>query len=216
MPLVQLRQQTWISAGESLWIELEKPHNMKEIAQTGGAGALPRTITERKRTRQRGNTLLELALIMTPFMALVFAIMELSFPIFKKSTFTSAVREGCRYGITFQTTYNGTTYSSQTAAIKAVVQANSAGFLNSGNANLINVKYYDQVTFADVTGTAGANSDGNIIQVSLAGYTHNWIAPVAWFYGPINFQVTGTPLTISAQSADRLESLPSGSARPTP
>jgi len=170
---------------------------------------------QRKRI-SRGNTLVELALILTPFMALCLSIIELSFPIFKKSTFTSAVREGCRYGITFQTAYRGTTYTSQTAAVKAVVQANSAGFLNSSNASLISVKYYDQITFADVTGTAGANADGNIIQVSLAGYTHNWINPVNWFFGSTTFQVTGTPLTISAQSADRLESLPTGSARPSP
>jgi Flp pilus assembly protein TadG len=171
---------------------------------------------ESRNARQRGNTLVEMALIMVPFLALCLAIVELSLPIFKKSTFVAAVREGCRYGITFQTTYNGTSYASQTAAIRAVVQANSMGFLNAGNANLINVKYYDQVTFADVTGTAGANADGNIIQVSLSGYPHTWINPVNWFYGSQRFQLTGTPLTINAISADRLESLPTGTARPTP
>jgi Flp pilus assembly protein TadG len=176
-----------------------------------------KTVQRRRRARQRGNTLVELALIMTPFMALCLAIIELSLPIFKKSTFTSAVREGCRYGITYQTTYNGTTYGSQTAAIKAVVQANSMGFLNSANANLINVKYYDQVTFADVTASTTPNADGNIIEVSLSGYNHSWINPISWSYGSAgNFQVTGTPLTINAISADRLESLPVGSTRPAP
>src|SRR6202035_1850507 len=95
----------------------------------------------RKRSSRRGNTIVELALILTPMMALLLAIVELSLPIFKKSTFVSAVREGCRYGITYQTLYNGTNYASQTAAIKAVVQANAMGFLS--DPSMIFVKYYN-------------------------------------------------------------------------
>jgi Flp pilus assembly protein TadG len=175
-----------------------------------------------KRSRQRGNTIVELALILTPMMALLLAIVELSLPIFKKSTFVSAVREGCRYGITYQTSYNGTNYGSQTAAIKAVVQANAMGFLaGTTGANMIFVKYYNpnsSPAFADVTagGTGIANADGNIIEVSVQGYTHSWMVPVNWFYGNTSFQVTNTSLPIVAVSADRLESLPAGSARPAP
>jgi len=172
----------------------------------------------RNRIRQRGNTMLELALILTPMFALLLAIVELSLPIFKKSTFQAAVREGVRYGITYQTTYNGTSYASQTAAIKAVVQTNAMGFLAGATGlSQINVKYYLPVSpFTDVTASGSANADGNILEVSIQGYTHSWIAPVAWSYGSTtNFQVTGAPLTIAASSADRLESLPVGTARPT-
>jgi Flp pilus assembly protein TadG len=150
---------------------------------------------------------------MTPFLALALTTIELSLPIFKKSTFEEAVREGCRFGITYQLTYNGTTYTSQTAAIQAVVQANSMGFLT--DTSLINVSYYNSSTFTQVTG-GGANADGNILQVTISGYTHNWIAPVKWFWGGTNFQINPAPLTIAALSADRLESLPPGSTRPTP
>ncbi|HTR39441.1 MAG TPA: TadE/TadG family type IV pilus assembly protein [Bryobacteraceae bacterium] len=170
----------------------------------------------RRRATQSGNTILELALIITPFLAITLTLVELALPIFKKSTFESAVREGCRYGITFQTTFNGTTYGSQTDAIKAVVEYNSMGFLNSTNANLIHVNYYNSATFADVTGSAGANADGNIVQVSVQAYSHSWIAPVQWIYGSTTFGLNNTSLSISAVSADRLESLPVGSARPTP
>ena len=170
----------------------------------------------RRRARQAGNTILELALVLTPFLALNLAIIELSLPIFKKSTFTNAVREGCRYGITYQTTYSGTSYSSQTNAIKAVVEANSMGFLNASNANLISVQYYDSSSFANVTGTSSANGDGNIVVVSVSGYTHNWINPVNWVWGSSTFSVTGSPLSINATSADRLETLPVGATRPTP
>ena len=64
-------------------------------------------------------------------------------------------------------------YTSQTAAIKAVVQANSMGFLaGTTGANMIYVKYYLPVSpFTEVTGTAGANKDGNVIEVSISGYT---------------------------------------------
>jgi Flp pilus assembly protein TadG len=157
--------------------------------------------------------LVELALVITPFLALALTTIELALPIFKKSTFEDAVREGCRFGITFQTTFNGTTYASQTDAIKAVVQANAMGLLS--DASVIHVDYYSSSTFAVVTG-AGANADGNILQVSVAGYTHSWIAPVNWAMGSSRFGLDPTPLSVTAMSADRLESLPPGSARPTP
>jgi len=178
---------------------------------------------ESRHRRETGNTILELALILSPLMALLLAIVELSLPIFKKSTLISAVREGCRYGITLQTSYNGTNYSSQTAAIKAVVQANAMGFLaGTTGANMIYVNYYNPnstpTPFADVTngGTGIANADGNIMQVSIQGYTHQWIAPINWFFGGTRFQVTNGSLPIIAVSADRLETLPAGSARPSP
>ena len=142
--------------------------------------------------RQRGNVLLEFALVMTPFLALSLTTIELSLPIFKKSTFENAVREGCRYGITYQTAYNGNTYGTMTAAIQAVVEANSMGLCH--NAANVSVDYYNSVSFAKVTGQAGANNDGNILQVSITGYTHNWIAPVAWFWGSTTFQINPAPL----------------------
>jgi Flp pilus assembly protein TadG len=168
----------------------------------------------RSQLRRRGNVILEFALVMTPFFALALTTIELALPIFKKSTFENAVREGCRYGITYQTTYNGMTYGSQTLAIQAVVEANGMGFLN--DPTLILVDYFNSSTFVKVTGQPGANSDGNILQVSILGYTHKWIAPVAWFWGATTFQINPAPLSITAVSADRLESLPPGNTRPSP
>jgi len=175
-------------------------------------------LSRQRRNNQRGNSIVEFALIMTPMFALLLSIVELSMPIFKKSTFTAAVREGCRYGITYQTTYNGTPYGTQSDAIKAVVQNNSMGFLAGATGlSLIHVKYYLSVSpFTEVTGTSTANRDGNVLEVSVQGSAHNWIAPVAWFYGATTFQVTGSPLTLAAVSADRLETLPPGATRPSP
>lgn len=171
-----------------------------------------------RRKRRGGNALVEFALVLTPMFALLLAIVEVSLPIFKKSTFVAAVREGCRFGITYQTTYNGQTYSSQATAIKQVVLANSMGFLT--DTSLIHVNYYLSTSpFTDVTaGGAGivANNDGNILQVSISGYTHNWIDPINWIYGGKTFSVTRGSLPIVAVSADRLETLPPGSTRPSP
>jgi Flp pilus assembly protein TadG len=174
--------------------------------------------SRRRRRQQSGNAILEAALIMTPFLALMLGVVELSLPLFKKSVFTAAVREGCRYGITYQTSYQGTTYGTQTQAIQAVVQNNAMGFLNGTTGlNQIKVQYFLPVSpFTEVTGTPTANGDGNVLQVSVQGYVHAWIAPVLWFWGPINFSVTNGTLTIAAISADRLESLPGGSSRPAP
>jgi Flp pilus assembly protein TadG len=170
------------------------------------------------RRSRRGNTLVELALVLTPMFALLLSIVEVSLPIFKKSTFVAAVREGCRYGITYQTTYNGTSYGSQTAAIQAVVLANSMGFLT--NTSDIQVSYFLSTSpYTNVTaGGSGVvpNNDGNILQVSIAGYTHNWIDPINWFYSGRSFSVTQGSLAIVALSADRLETLPVGSTRPSP
>ena len=171
----------------------------------------------RNKTRS-GNTLVELALVLTPMFALLLAIIEVSLPIFKKSTFVDAVREGCRYGITYQTTYNGTSYSSQSAAIKQVVLANSMGFLS--DTSDIHVNYYLSTSpFTDVTAGGNGivpNNDGNIIQVSITGYTHTWIDPINWSYEGKSFSVTQGSLPIIAVSADRLETLPIGSTRPSP
>lgn len=173
------------------------------------------TYQSTRRTRkQSGNMLVELALVFTPFMALALTTIELCLPIFKKSTFEDAVREGCRFGVTYQTTYNGNSYNTQTAAIQAVVQANAMGFLS--DASLIHVDYYNSITFTNADNATTPNADGNILKVSVSGYQHNWIAPVQWFWGAVTFGLPSTPLNITATSSDRLESLPPGQTRPNP
>jgi len=159
-------------------------------------------------SRERGAAMVELALVLLPLMAIMMAIVDFSLPIFLRSTFTAAVREGCRYGITYQLTYNGTTYGSQTAAITAVVQGNSMGFLaGAPGAALIHINYYSPVSpFGQVSGV-GANASGNIVEVTVSGYTWLSIAPI-WR--------GNTPVSVSAISADRLETLPAGQALPAP
>jgi Flp pilus assembly protein TadG len=160
------------------------------------------------RRRRRGAVIVELSFTLVPLLAMMFAIADFAMPIFLHSTFTAAVREGVRFGVTYNTAYNGTTYSSQTDAIKAVVQANTLGFLTgSTGLSKISVKYYLPVSpFGQVTGT-GANANGNILEVSVAAF--NWLpmAPVGRL---------ASALSVGAISSDRLESLGVGATRPTP
>ncbi len=169
---------------------------------------IPRLSVEAGKGRRNGAVIVELSFTLVPFLAMMFAIADFAMPIFLHSTFNAAVREGVRFGVTYNTTYNGTNYSTQTDAIKAVVQGNSLGFL-SGSTGLsqISVKYYLPVSpFGQVTGT-GADANGNILEVSIAGF--NWLpmAPVGRL---------ASVLSVGGISSDRLESLGVGAARPTP
>ena len=164
-----------------------------------------------RRRRQSGNTFVELALVFTPLLALILGIVDFAIPIFLIATFHHAVREGVRYGITYQTA----TGLSQTDSIKRVVQQNAVGFL-SGQAGLdkIQVKYYDPATFAQVTGS-NANAGGNIVEVSVTGFSWSFLAPL-WAYLGGNGGAGPGAVNITAISSDRLEQLPSGTTRPSP
>lgn len=152
--------------------------------------------------------MVETSLVLLPFMALMLAAADFAMPIFLQSLLANAVREGSRFGITHQTTYNGVTYGTQTAAIKAVVQSHAMGFLSgSSGAARIQVKYFSATPpFGERTG-AGANRAGNIVEVSVTGYNWLWLAPL-WR--------TSSPLGISVSSAGRLEPLGAGISPPAP
>jgi len=135
-------------------------------------------------------------------MAMMIGIIDLAVPMFIKSTFTHAVREGVRYGITYRT-QNGKTHSE---SIRSVVQEASLGFLaGDEGASRIAVRFYTP-SGVEATG-ADRNAGGNIVEVSITGYQWNWIAPL-WR--------SGVPITINAVSSDRLEVLPRGTALPSP
>ena len=154
--------------------------------------------------RRRGAYFVELSFTLIPMLAILFAIVDYSMPVFFRSLMTHAVREGSRYGITFQTQ----TGSSQTTSIQNVVMSQTAGFLAAEtHRSKIKVRYYNQVTFAQDTGPS-RNADGNIIEVSIEGFVWNHILPLMRMDAP--------SVTINASSADRLESLPAGATRPAP
>jgi Flp pilus assembly protein TadG len=153
--------------------------------------------------KRRGAAMVELGFALLPFLAISLAIIDFSVPIFIRTTLTHAVREGTRYGITYQTR-PGKTHSQ---SIKAVVQEQSMGLLaGTTGLNKIHVRFYLPTTFAEQTGPQ-ANRGGNIVEVTVEGYTWQYMVPL-WR--------SGTPLAVHAASSDRLEMLPRSAPRPAP
>jgi hypothetical protein len=147
--------------------------------------------------------MLEFALVFTPLMALMLAIVDYSMPVFLRATFVHAVREGVRYGVTYQT-QPGLSHSE---SIKRIVQNNSMGFLmGTQGLDRIEVKFYSPVTFAQVTGP-NANEGGNIVEVAVKDFEWNNMLPI-WR--------SALPVRINAISSDRLETLPRGATVPVP
>jgi Flp pilus assembly protein TadG len=148
-----------------------------------------------RRSGRRGNAMVELALVLLPLLAIIFGIIDFSLAVFLRSTFRHAAREGARYAVTGRTAGG----VGQDAAIRAVVQRNAMGLLNgSSGASKIFVRYYTTGTLVETQSNAG----GNIVEVSIEGYTWNWIAPVLRRAQP--------GLTVLARSSDRVENSPGG------
>lgn len=153
--------------------------------------------------RRRGSALLELSLVLLPTLALILAIIDFSVTIFVRSVLYQAVTEGVRYAITYRT-FPGLSHSE---SIKQVVQQRAMGFLSGASGlSKIHVRYYSPITFAELTG-AGANSAGNIVEVSVENFSWSPIVPL-WR--------SGNPISIQAVAADRLQTLPFGAAMPPP
>jgi Flp pilus assembly protein TadG len=190
----------------------------------------------RRRARQGGNAILEGALIFLPLMALSFGIIDFSLTIFIQSTLTTATREGTRFAITYGSTYNGNSCaSSQASCIDQVVQFNAVGLLSGLNSSYITVNYYTAndlshpveacnsgtcstsvctvstcqlpQTLSNGTVVSYANQPGNIVQVVVAGYPWNWMAPMQGFYA-------GKGIALGAASVDVLGGLAVGTTAP--
>src|ERR1700722_15739585 len=74
-----------------------------------------------RRARQRGNAILEGALIFLPMLAFFLGIIDVSLAIFIQSTLTTAAREGTRFAITYSPSYNGTScVASESTCINSV------------------------------------------------------------------------------------------------
>ena len=140
---------------------------------------------QRRADRRRGSQLVEAMLTMLPFFALAFLIMDAAWGLFIKSTLQQAVREGVRYAVTGQV--SGAL--DQVASIKAVVQKQALGLLNSQSATL-SVHFLNPTTLADLGTATGANQGGNIVEVEVSGYQFSPLAPLFRSSASIAFNVT--------------------------
>ncbi len=167
-------------------------------------------ISERRK-KQHGNAMLESALCFLPMMAMFFGIIDVCYAVSIQSLFSQAVRAGSRWAITYQSTYDGTTCTSQAVCTAQVVVDNSVGFLSAGS-SYITVNYYIPpnlntpvmtcsagtctasatitlpYTYTVTTGTSTTsvtitypNQPGNIVEVTIPAFPMLWMVPITGF-----------------------------------
>jgi len=162
---------------------------------------MQRQISRRKR-RSRGQTIVEFALTFVPIWALIFSFVDLGLMLFRWSTLQNAVREGCRYAITFQT--SGAL--GQDASVAKVVEKYALGVVKVADSpQHIFVKYY-LPTSPNTPIVGGGNLPGNIVQVSVEQVSWAWIAPLS---GTMGLYAT-TPFRLNVYSCDILGGYPAG------
>jgi len=164
-------------------------------------------MSERNR-RRSGNAMLEGVFTILPTFALIFAFVDFGLLLFRWATLQNAVREGCRYAITYQTQ----TGLGQNASISAVVQQYSMGIVSTtDNPQDIFVNYYAPSNLTTPISGSGGNVPGNIVQVSVQGVAWSWIAPLSGSYGGgVPFFRSTTPITLNVYSSDILGGYPAG------
>jgi Flp pilus assembly protein TadG len=159
----------------------------------------------RKRALEGGSTLVESTLTLLPLLALIFAFADLGVMMFQWSTMQNAVREGCRYAITFQTSGG----LGQDASIKQIVQKYAMGVVKtSDNPQHIFVNYYSPTNLTTPIGSGG-NIPGNVVQVSVENVSWVWIAPLSGTF--TNGVYATSPFHLSVYSSDMLGGYPAGS-----
>src|SRR5580692_11355412 len=190
---------------------------------------LPRSA--RRSARQGGNAMLEAALIFLPMMAMFLGIIDVSLAVYIQSTLTSSAREGTRFAITYQSSYNGVSCaSSQATCIESVVQTYAVGVPGGLSSSYITVNYYTANDLSNPVEACSngscstavctvstctlpqtlsnyANQPGNIVQVVIANYPWNWLMPLPGF-------TAGKSVTLGANSIDVLGALAVGSGTP--
>jgi Flp pilus assembly protein TadG len=140
------------------------------------------TVSERRRITSSGSQWVELAFVLLPFFALITAFFDVSFVLFSWSTIQNAVREGCRYAITFQTAPpTGATWTCnghQDNCIENDVAYYSMGLVTQAG-GLINVNYYLQTAPTTAIASPNGNVPGNIVAVSILAYPLQWMVPLS-------------------------------------
>lgn len=207
--------------------------------------AIPSEAKEKQKSRwgqrlksRRGNSFIEFAIGGLPFLALFLGTIEISTMIFIKSVLQNAVRDGVRFAITYQTSFQGQTCSSQTDCVQKVIIANSLGFINNSNKDLVKVRYYNpyylgtELTSSSVGGSnvlcnnistcspldstplLYRNQPGNLVEVSIEGFQRDWIAAIRASPSASGTALPGTGISMSAAASDILQGLPTGSLTP--
>ena len=168
--------------------------------------------SERRRARRakrcKGSELLEFSLMALPLLAMMTVLVDTAWAVFAESTLQRAVRIGVRSGVTL-TAAQMATGACLTDTVKGIVQSNAFGLLNGGGLAKIKINYYQPPQpnstgpATDVSTQPNADAPGNIMKVSVQGFSLNPLMPR--IYGG-NIPVDNSSLVIvSVSSADIIE-----------
>jgi Flp pilus assembly protein TadG len=175
------------------------------VARAGRTVPTPAPVSWRRKRRSGGNAIIECAFTLVPLFALICGFADLSLMLYRWSTLQNAVREGCRYAITFQTSG----VLGQSASIEQVVQQYAMGVvLTTDNPQHIFVNYYAPAT-PNTPSASGGNVPGNVVQVSVQNISWSWLAPLSGTIG-VNPFYAGTPFSLNVYSCDILGGYPAG------
>ena len=166
-----------------------------------------KTPSATRKRRSSGNVIIESVFTMLPTFALILAFVDFSLMLFRRSTLQNAVREGCRYAVTFQTSGG----LGQDASIQAIVQQYGMNFVKTTDSpQHIFVNYYAP-TDLNTPIASGGNIPGNIVEVSVQNISYAWLAPLSGSYGMgVPFFRDNTPLSIAVYSSDMMGGFPAG------
>jgi Flp pilus assembly protein TadG len=177
------------------------------LADKNSVRVITTPVSDRRRRSSGGNTLIETVFTILPTFALICAFADFGLVLFRWSTLQNAVREGCRYAITFQTTSSGT---GQDASIKSIVEQYAFGFVKAADSpQHIFVNYYAPSDLNTPIATGG-NIPGNVIEVSVQNVSWPWLAPLSGSLTWGSAFRTTTPVTFSIYSSDVLGGYPAG------
>jgi Flp pilus assembly protein TadG len=147
--------------------------------------------------------MLELVFTMVPLFALICGFVDFGLVMFRWSTIQNAVREGCRYAITYQTTGG----SGQDASIEGVVQNYAMGLVKTTDSpQHIFVNYYAPTNLTTPI-ASGGNVPGNVVEVSVQNVSWSWVAPLT---GTTGGRYGANPVRFSVYSSDILGGYPVG------
>jgi Flp pilus assembly protein TadG len=148
----------------------------------------------RRKSRQRGNAVIEVGLIVVLLFGLIFMVVDLSMLLFIRSTIQQAVRDGVRVGVTGRLVQS-TSFLND--SVTKAVQDGALGFLNGATgACRISINYYDPNT-----GAASAGGQGNILVVAVNNYSYTPLGAI---------MKSANPLALSVSSSDIVERCPLG------
>jgi Flp pilus assembly protein TadG len=133
-----------------------------------------------------------MALVLVPFLAILCGFFDLCMVVMRWTTLQNAVREGCRYAVTFQRVSG----LGQDASIRAAVERASMNLVSaSASPPQITVEYFSPSAPTTPIPAPNGNVPGNIVEVSVVNYPWRWLAPISGtlsnpFYATSPFQIT--------------------------